>query len=98
MRHKKRKKAKPTNQEKYNLTVTALQHYLKEKGEHMGFLEWKKIAVTQNHKAKDQFCNVTVKGMATVENYNRDGIREDVPVNFTYAQNLDMSFSFRDEG
>lgn len=93
----KRSKRK-TKDEKFNLTVLALQKYLKEKGHHMGFLEWKRVAVQNNHKAKNQFHNVTIKGVALMENYDKHGIREEIPVNFTYTQDISMAFDFKDEG
>lgn len=96
-RRNAKSKAK-TKKEKFDLTVTALQYYLKDIGEHMGFLEWKKIDVRQNHKGEDEFSNATIKGVALVENYKRDGIREEVAVNFTYAQKTNMGFDFTDEG
>ena len=93
---KRQKRA--TKETKFNLTVAALQGYLKSKGEHMGFLRWQKVNTTQNHRGEDEFCNVTVKGVAIMENYNRGGIEQEVPVHFTYSQDSHMNLSFRDEG
>jgi len=93
-----KQRKRTTKEEKFNLTVLALQAYLKEEGRHCGFISWKKISVVQNKPDNDEIANATVKGIAIMEDYKKDGIRIEIPVNFTYAHNRNMSFGFRTEG
>lgn len=82
---------------KFDLVVRALQVYLKQQGFHMGFIKWNKLKTTKNHKAKNQFHNITVKGIAEVEDYKRQAIHVDVPVHFTFAQTEYMEIEVKKE-